>query len=295
MSEIVLEIDERTMENLMTGPYVFIEETRSPAFRKIAYFNKAAFTAYSRLIDEHGCTGFSIEVEDVAENELQDYFSPDFSGIRKKDDIIEIGIVGSGAFSEDFDLDVFKKFPNIRKITTHGISFRARLPELFPKLETWLNLDWKTNKVENLGNGWPDLKNLALHGFSGSLALFEKSPIRKLFLISSTIKDIDDILRFKDLEVLQLVSSRITGDVSRLSELTKLRSLRFEGKNKLEGWDKLASRSLENFEASHYPCKFPLENFPKLENYVINAYRARDPFYEEGGDHDAVGDEFAAL
>lgn len=295
MSEIVLEIDERTMENLMTGPYVFIEETRSPAFRKIAYFNKAAFTAYSRLIDEHGCTGFSIEVEDVAENELQDYFSPDFSGIRKKDDIIEIGIVGSGAFSEDFDLDVFKKFPNIRKITTHGISFRSRLPELFPKLETWLNLDWKTNKVENLGNGWPDLKNLALHGFSGSLALFENSPIRKLFLISSTIKDIDDILRFKELEVLQLVSSRITGDVSRLSELTELRSLRFEGKNKLEGWDKLASRSLENFEASHYPCKFPLENFPKLENYVINAYRARDPFYEEGGDHDALGDEFAAL
>lgn len=295
MSEIVLEIDERTMENLMTGPYVFIEETRSPAFQKIAYFNKAAFTAYSRLIDEHGCTGFSIEVEDVAENELQDYFSPDFSGIRKKDDIIEIGIVGSGAFSEDFDLDVFKKFPNIRKITTHGISFRARLPELFPKLETWLNLDWKTNKVENLGNGWPDLKNLALHGFSGSLALFEKSPIRKLFLISSTIKDIDDILRFKDLEVLQLVSSRITGDVSRLSELTKLRSLRFEGKNKLEGWDKLASRSLENLEASHYPCKFPRDNFPKLENYVINAYRARDPFYEEGGDHDALGDEFAAL
>jgi len=28
---------------------------------------------------------------------------------------------------------------------------------------------------------------------------------------------------------------------------------------------------------------------------VIDAYRARDPFYEEGGDHDALGDEFAAL
>ncbi|HKY71373.1 MAG TPA: hypothetical protein VJL88_05590 [Nitrospira sp.] len=93
----------------------------------------------------------------------------------------------------------------------------------------------------------------------------------------------------------QLVSSKITGDVSRLSELVRLRSLRFEGKNKLDGWGKLASRSVENFEASHYPCKFARENFPKLENYVINAYRARDPFYEEGGDHDALGDEFAAL
>ncbi|SCY79786.1 hypothetical protein SAMN03159288_04312 [Rhizobium sp. NFACC06-2] len=216
MSEIVLEIDERTMENLMTGPYVFIEEARSLAIRKTAYFNKAGFMAYSHLIDEHGCTGFSIEVEDVAENELQDYFSPDFSNIRKKGDIVEIGIVGSGAFSEDFDLDVFKNFRNVKKITTHGLSFRSRLPELFPKLETWLNLDWKTNKVEYLGNRCPDLKNLALHGFSGSLALFENSPIRKFFLISSTIKDIDDILRFKDLEVLQLVSSRITGDVSRL-------------------------------------------------------------------------------
>ena len=283
------------MGNLMTGPYVFIEEARSQATRKIAYFNKAAFMAYSHLIDEHGCIGFSIEVEDIVEDKLQDYFSPDFSNIRKKGDIVEIGIVGFGAFSEDFDLDVFKNFGNVKKITTHGLSFRSRLPELFPKLETWLNLDWKTNKVENLGNRWPYLKNLALHGFSGSLALFEKSPIRKFFLISSTIKDIDDILRFKDLEVLQLVSSRITGDVSRLSELPKLRSLRFEGKDKLEGWDKLASRSLENFEASHYPCKFPRENFPKLENYVINAYRARDPFFEKGGDRDALCDQFAAV
>ncbi|WP_284778580.1 hypothetical protein [Agrobacterium sp. lyk4-40-TYG-31] len=295
MSEIILEIDERTMENLMTGPYVFIEETRSPAFRKIAYFNKAAFKAYSHLIDEHGCTGFSIEVEDVAENKLQDYFFPGFSDIRKKNDIVEIGIVGSGAFPEDLELDVFKDFPNIRKITTQSISFRFRLPELFPKLESWLNLDWKTNKVGNLDNDWHDLTNLSLHGFSGSLVLFENSPIKKLFLISSTIKSIDDVLSLKKLEVLQIVSSKITGNVSRLSELTRLRSLRFEGKNQLEGWDKLESKSVENFEASHYPCKFPRQNFPKLKNYVVNAYRARDSFYEEGGDHDALGAEFAAL
>jgi hypothetical protein len=188
VSEIILEIDERTMENLMTGPYVFIEETRSPAFRKIAYFNKAAFKAYSHLIDEHGCTGFSIEVEDVAENKLQDYFFPGFSDIRKKNDIVEIGIVGSGAFPEDLELDVFKDFPNIRKITTQSISFRFRLPELFPKLESWLNLDWKTNKVGNLDNDWHDLTNLSLHGFSGSLVLFENSPIKKLFLGSGLVK-----------------------------------------------------------------------------------------------------------
>ncbi|KQS59300.1 hypothetical protein ASG39_18395 [Rhizobium sp. Leaf371] len=283
------------MENLMEGPHVFIEKTSSRPAAKIAYFNKAAFQAYSNLIDEHGCDGFSIEVQDIAENKLQEYFAPDFSKIQNKDAIREIGVVGSGAFQEGYDLDGFKAFGNVKGLTTHNVSFRSKLPELFPKLEAWLNLDWKANEVEPLNGSWPNLASLSLQGFSGSLSTFDGAPIKKLFLISSTIRDIGDILRFKDLETLQIVSCKIGGDVSVLSGLKQLRSLRFEGKNKLEGWEQLKSSSVENLEASHYPCKRPQDGFPKLKNYSINAYRPRDPFYEERGDFGVLGDEFSSI
>lgn len=295
MSEIVLEIDERTIENLMMGAHVFIEASSSPHAKKIAYFNKSAFHAYSHLVDEYACDGFSIEIQDVVEGRLQESFLPNFVNIQSKDAIREIGIVGSGAFAKDFDFGGFRAFRNAERLTTHDVSFGPELPELFPKLKAWRNLDWKANSVQALDGSWPALENLSLQSFSGSLSIFSGAPIKKLFLIGSTIRDIEDVLCLENLEVLQFVSCRISGDVSVLSRLKNLRTLRFEGKNKLEGWESFKSETIENFAASHYPCKFPKDGFPKLKNYTVNAYRYRDPFHETSGDIEAIDDEFDGI
>lgn len=295
MPKVLMNIDERTRENLMEGPWVNIEEPSYGYAKRTAAFNKAGFEKYAHLVDEYDCEGFAIAIEDIAENKLQAYFAPDLGRIRKKDAILEIDISGSGAFAENFDLEVFKEFTNVKAITTQNVPFYSRLPDLFPKVETWLNLDWKANKIKALDGKWPRLTNLSLQGFSGSLSIFDGAPISKLFLISSTIKDIADVLRFENIEVLQFVSCRIAGDVSALANLKKLRSLRFAGKSKLEGWETLKSATVENFEASHYPVKFPKDGFPRLKNYVINAYRSRDPHYEEGGDVARLSDDFSSI
>lgn len=295
LSEIVLEIDERRIENLMMGAHVFIEASSSPHAKKIAYFNKSAFQAHSRLVDEYACDGFSIEIQDVVEGRLQESFSPDFINIQSKDVIREIGIVGSGAFAKDFDSGAFKAFRNTERLTTHDVSFGPELPELFPKLKAWRNLDWKANRIEVLDGRWSTLENISLQNFNGSLSIFGGASIKKLFLIGSAIKDIEDVLFLENLEVLQFVSCRISGDVSVLSRLKKLRSLRFEGKSKLEGWGRLESETMENFAVSHYPCKFPREGFPRIKNFAINAYRNRDPFYEAGGDVEKIDDEFGSI
>ncbi|HXV31350.1 MAG TPA: hypothetical protein VD840_13550 [Sinorhizobium sp.] len=41
--------------------------------------------------------------------------------------------------------------------------------------------------------------------------------------------------------------------------------------------------------------KLPKEGFPKLKNYVVNAYRERDPFFEVGGDFEKLGDAFSSV
>ncbi|MGK6317016.1 hypothetical protein [Neorhizobium sp. DT-125] len=295
MPTVLFEADERTMNNLMAGPLVRIEESASRFRPRTAFFNKAGFDKYACLVDEHECKGLQIAIEDIAENRLQAYFAPDLGSIKNQHALTDIGITGAGAFDKDFDLDVFKAFVNVRKLITMSVSFGPGLPDLFPNLETWLNMDWRSNPIKALDGKWTKLANLSLQGFSGRLSAFDGAPIRRLFLVASSIKDIEEILRFEDLEILQIVSSRIAGDVSALSKLKKLRSVRFSGRNKLEGWEKLTSASIENFEASHYPCKFPRDGFPKLQNYVINAYRDRDPFYETGGDDIKLSAEFSAL
>lgn len=295
MSKIVLEIDERTIENLMMGAHVFIEASSYPYARKIAYFNKSAFQTYSKLVDEYACDGFSIEIQDVVEDKLQESFSPDLINIESKDAIREIGIVGSGAFAKAFDFGAFKAFRNVERLTTHDVSFGSVLPELFPKLKAWRNLNWQANRIEALDGKWSALENISLQGFNGSLSIFGRTPIKKLFLIGSMIKDIEDVLCLESLEVLQFVACRISGDVSVLSRLKNLRSLRFEGNCRLEGWESLKSATMENFSASHYPCKFPRGGFPELKNYSINAYRNRDHFYETGGDVEAIDDEFDSI
>ncbi|TCA01229.1 MULTISPECIES: leucine-rich repeat domain-containing protein [Rhizobium] len=295
MSEVLFEADERTMDNLMRGPHVIVRTAASRFAKKEAAFNKEGFEKYGELIDQYECDGFSIEVQDVAEGRLQEYFAPSLDGIKNKDAIGKIGISGSGAFAKDFDLDRFKRFGSVKAITAQDVPFGDVLPDLFPQLEAWLNLDWKANKIKALNGKWPNLANLSLQGFSGSLSIFEGAPIKRLFLIASTIKDAEDILRFKEVEVLQISSCKIAGDVSVLSQLKKLRSLRIYGKNKLEGWENLKNDIMQNLEISHLPCKLPKERFPKLRNYVINAYRPRDPFYEEGGDLGKLGRVFSSI
>ncbi|KQR13716.1 MULTISPECIES: hypothetical protein [Xanthomonas] len=295
MVEILFEADERAMENLMEGPWVIIQEKSYGPSRRIALFNKSGFEKYSQLIDTYACDGFSIAPEDVVQGELKAHFSPDFGKVKKRDAIVEIGIQGEGAFADDFDYDVFKTFKNVKALTTHGVSFGPVLPMLFPKLEAWENLGWKSNTLHSLNGSWARLSRLSIHGLSGSLHVFDDRPIRKLFLIASTIKNIAEIARYKSLEVLQFVSCRIAGDVSSLSQLATLRSVRFEGKNKLEGWDGLRSETLRNFWATHLPCEFLEENFPNIENTVVNTYRSKDPFRKIGGDPDKIEEEFGSI
>jgi hypothetical protein len=68
-----------------------------------------------------------------------------------------------------------------------------------------------------------------------------------------------------------------------------------EGRNKLNGWETFHSATLENIEASHVPCRSPVENFPVLRNYAVNAYRGGDPFNASDGDIDLLADEFSGL
>ncbi|TDX83838.1 hypothetical protein EDE05_106247 [Neorhizobium sp. R1-B] len=220
---------------------------------------------------------------------------PSLDRIKNKNAIGKISISGSGAFAKDFDFSKFKQFGSVKAITTQDVPFGEELPDLFPELEAWLNLNWTANKIKALNGRWPKLANLSLQGFSGSLSIFEGAPIKRLFLIASTIKDVEDILRFNELEVLQISSCKIAGYVSVISELKNLRSLRIYGKNKLEAWENLKHDNIQNLEISHLPCKLRKERFPKLRNYVINAYRPRDPFYEEGGDLGKLGREFNSI
>ncbi|WP_434989457.1 hypothetical protein [Xanthomonas melonis] len=46
---------------------------------------------------------------------------------------------------------------------------------------------------------------------------------------------------------------------------------------------------------SDLPCRFRPEQFPHIENYVINTYRNRDPFRMVVGDPDAIEDAFASI
>ncbi|QEI05790.1 hypothetical protein FXN63_07965 [Pigmentiphaga aceris] len=289
MSTILFSADERTMDNLMEGPWVSIEAEPSTA-QITALFNKAGFEKYAHLVDEYDCTGFSIAIEDIAEDRLQAEFSPCLDRIKKKDAISHIGIVGSGAFAQDFDMHAFSAFKQVTRLTTQNVPFGPALTSLFPKLQAWQSMDWKANQPTALHDAWPQLARLSLQGFSGSLDVFDGRPIKTLMLVASTIKNIEDILRFQDLESLQIISCRIGGDVSVLSTLEKLQSLRIEGKNKLVGWEALTSATIRYLEASHYPCKFPKVGFPALQHYVVNAYRARDPFADTGGDADEIND-----
>ncbi|KLD70464.1 hypothetical protein [Xanthomonas pisi] len=295
MTETLFEADERTMENLMEGPWASIEGKTHGLSRRTALFNKSGFEKYSHLIDAYGCDGFSIAPEDVVQGELKAHFSPDFSKVRRREAIVEIGILGNSVFAEDFDYDVFKSFSNVKGLTTQNVSFGPILPTLFPALETWQSLDWKSNKLHSLNGSWTKLARLSVHGFSGSLDVFDDRPIRKLFLISSTIKKIDEIARCTSLEVLQFVACRLTGDVSSLSRLAQLRALRLEGKNTLQGWESLYSETLRNFWATDLPCRFRPEQFPHIENYVINTYRNKDPFRMVVGDPDEIEEAFASI
>ncbi|MCC4588210.1 hypothetical protein LL962_14045 [Xanthomonas sp. NCPPB 1067] len=83
MTETLFEADERTMENLMEGPWASIEGKTHGLSRRTALFNKSGFEKYSHLIDAYGCDGFAIAPEDVVQGELKAHFSPDFSKIKK--------------------------------------------------------------------------------------------------------------------------------------------------------------------------------------------------------------------
>lgn len=292
---VLCSIDERTPDNLMEGPWVLIEERAAGFATRTAFFNKTGFATYAHLVDEYRCDGLEIAIEDIAEDRLQAWFTPDFSPIRHRDAITQLGVTGAGAFAADLDLDVFRTFGRVQGLSTQGVSFGGRLPELFPHLQAWRNLDWKSNPVTASAGAWPALAHLSLQGFNGSLAVFEGAPLETLFLIASTVGDVSEVLRFPRLSRLQMVSCRLAGDISTLSALAQLRSLRVEGKNKLTGWESFGSATLVNVEASHVPCRFPTQQFPRLENYAVNAYRGGDPFNDSGGDIDLLADEFDSL
>lgn len=205
MPTVLFEANETTMDNLMEDPLVRIEESASrfrqgpPSLTRLASTNMPALSMSidakacrlkSRILPRTGCRPISRQTSAQSKTSVLS---------RYRDD-------GCGAFDKDFDLDVFKAFVNLRKLITMSVSFGPGLPDLFPNLETWLNMDWRSNPVKALDGKWTNLANLSLQGFSGRLSAFDGAPIRRLFLVASSIKDIEEILRFEKLEALQIVS-----------------------------------------------------------------------------------------
>jgi hypothetical protein len=96
--------------------------------------------------------------------------------IAHREAIVQLGITGAGAFAEGFDLDIFKTFGSVAGLTTQGVSFGGRLTALFPRLQSWQNLDWKTNPLKASDTAWPTLAHVSLQGFNGSLDILAGAP-----------------------------------------------------------------------------------------------------------------------
>lgn len=172
---------------------------------------------------------------------------------------------GSGEFSAKFSDLVFEGFSEVKYFICDFIKFRSGVINFFPNLEAAVISDWKSNGFSDLGGNWKKLKYLDIQGFSGLISIFSDRDIRRLALAAPTLRAIDDVELFQNLEMLSIVAPRKGFDLSPIAKLPNLRYLQIEGRAKFTGWENFGSETVEVIEMSWLPDPKVLRNFPSLK------------------------------
>lgn len=280
----------------MQGPLCRVSAYEGEIYKRVdGLFNVAGFEKYANKLDEYLCDSFSLNIEDMNLQNLDDFrYSPNFDGIIKKDNIISMDIGGYGSFLGGFDKKNFEQFRNIKSLTTSNFEFGGDISSFFPQIEAWRSLDWKSNSIKSLGSAWKNLRYLGIQGFSGSLKIFDGRDLWRLFLIASRVRDFSEFTIFSNLRTLVIDSYRGEGDVSILSELKALEALNISGGKKISGWENFYSQSLKYLDVEYCPLENVRKHFPNLVDFSLNA-RPRDPLYSVGGDIGRLSGQFTSL
>ncbi|UXN05358.1 hypothetical protein [Bartonella sp. HY761] len=276
--------DERTEENF-SGPMVEITNSSNrDIYKKIsARFNLRGFEDYSDKIDEYECNSIQIYTENILKNKFK--FNPNFSHIKNKEKIECFTIAGEGSFAPDFNMITeFNQFPNVKSFLA-GFKFGKNITSLFPSLEALCIMGWRFSKFKTLGDAWPNLRYLALTGFSDDLEIFAGRDLRRINLQESTQEDFEKFSLFPNLKAIGFTFPRGEANISALSDMNSLEALNIEGGKKLFGWKNFYSSTLKRLYANYCPLENLKEHFPNLEDYAIN-FRMDGPRVNQqrGGD-----------
>jgi hypothetical protein len=268
--EILVDVNEMSMENLMRGPVVEVSDDQRLLYGKRKFrANKAGYTKYWPLIATHECDAVSIASDDIAENNYFEEFDIDLSQIDVTG-ITSLELGGLTRFPANFDWTSLLRMTAVRQLVTDHLSFRPDLTSYFPHLEAFLNFNWKTNRVRNLGKAWPHLKYLHIQGFNDSLTLFQGRDLRRIFLINPSLKSLDELKLFPNLDTLFISGLRKGVDVSVIAELPSLKRLGFLGAAKNSGWEGFRSETVEILDLGWAPTESTFDHFPALKHGNIS-------------------------
>ncbi|MGL5009382.1 MAG: hypothetical protein ACRC6I_05835 [Paracoccaceae bacterium] len=266
---VLFEASEQTLKNLMRGPLVEVTEDRRMLYATRRFrSNKTGFQKYAHLFSDYACSSLEVISNDMAEGRYYESFDIDFEAVPAER-ISELFLGGITRFPEDLDYSVFSKMTNVTQLITDTLSYKTNLAQLFPRLEAFLNFDWKSNRIKTLGNSWPDLKYLHIQGFNDSLSLFAGRDLRRIFLVGGSLTSLEDLALFPNLDTLFISGLRKEVDISPISKLPALRNLTIQGKPKFTRWDSFASPTVQILELETAPADDIFDRFPALKHGSI--------------------------